>query len=283
MNTHHRFASVDGLDIFYREAGPPDAPVILLLHGFPTSSHMFRDLIPLLSDRFRVIAPDYPGFGYSSAPSPREFEYTFARLADVMAKFVDVLGLREYVLYQQDFGGPIGFRLATRFPERVKAHVIQNANAYSEGLTDVLRDVVLRIWSFRTPEIEARLRTFFELETTKRQFLEGARDPSLVSPDSWQHAQWGMGRPGNKEIQFLIHANYASNVQLYDEWHTYLRTRRPPVLVTWGEHDFVFARAGAEAYRQDVPDAEIHFLDAGHFALETHASEIAAHMKRFLA
>ncbi len=281
---YYRTVKVDGLDIFYREAGPPvdDAPILLLLHGFPTSSHMFRDLIPLLADRFRVIAPDYPGFGYSSCPSPDQFEYTFDHLADVMEHFTVALGLNRYSLYLQDFGGPVGFRLATRAPRRVRQLVIQNANAYLEGVTPVLRDVVLRVWTERTPETEARIRELFEPATTYRQFTEGAEDLAQVSPDSWQHAQWGMDRPGNKEIQFALHVNYGSNVERYEEWHEYFRAFQPATLVVWGERDFVFAVGGAEAYRKDLNDIEVHLLKAGHFALETNAAEIAAHIRRFM-
>jgi pimeloyl-ACP methyl ester carboxylesterase len=282
MTIHYRTVNVDGLDIFYREAGPAGAPTILLLHGFPTSSHMFRDLIPLLADRYHLVAPDYPGFGYSSAPSIKEFTYTFDRLADVVEHFTDAIGLESYALYQQDFGGPVGFRLATRRPERIRALIIQNANAYDEGITEGVRDPVLRIWTDRTPDVEARLRSFFEMPVTRKQYLEGAPDPSLVSPDAWEHAQWGMDRPGNKEIQFELHANYGSNVERYDEWHAYFRKHQPPALVVWGKGDFVFAVAGAEAYRKDLKKVELHLLDAGHFALETHAAEIAGHIRRFL-
>lgn len=280
---HYRTARVDGLDIFYREAGPPQAPTVLLLHGFPTSSHMFRDLIPLLADRYHVIAPDYPGFGYSSTPSPREFLYTFDHLADVMEHFTDAIGLREYALYLQDFGGPVGLRLAVRRPERVRALVIQNANAYVEGLSQGLRDVVLRAYTDPSPDVIARLRTFFEAPVTRHQYLDGVPDPSLVSPDAWEHAQWGLDRPGNKEIQLELHANYGSNVEHYDEWHRYFREHQPPTLVVWGRGDDVFLVPGAEAYRRDLKVIELHLLDAGHFALETNAAEIAGYMRSFLA
>jgi pimeloyl-ACP methyl ester carboxylesterase len=279
----YRTVYVAGIEIFYREAGSEKAPVILLLHGFPTSSHMFRDLLPLLADRFHLIAPDYPGFGYSAQPKVSEFNYTFDHLADVMEGFVDALALSSYALYMQDFGGPVGFRLATRRPRQVRALVIQNANAYDEGISAGVRDVVLRIWKERTPETEARLKELFELPATKRQYLEGAPDPSLVSPDAWQHAQWGMDRPGNKEIQFALHANYGSNVEHYDEWHGYLRKFQPPTLVVWGRGDFVFTPAGAEAYRKDLDHVELHMLNAGHFALETNASEIAGFIRDFRA
>ena len=213
---HYRTITVNGLEIFYREAGPPDAPAVLLLHGFPTSSHMFRDLIPLLAERYRVVAPDYPGFGYSAAPSVADFAYTFDHLAEVMAHFAEGIGLERSALYMQDFGGPVGFRLAVRHPERITALIVQNANAYEEGVTQALRDVVLRVWTDKSPEAVAALRTLFELPQTQRQFLEGADDPTLVSPDSWQHAQWGLERPGNKDIQYVLHADYGSNVERYD-------------------------------------------------------------------
>jgi pimeloyl-ACP methyl ester carboxylesterase len=282
-NPHYRVASVDGLDIFYREAGPRDAPAILLLHGFPTSSHMFRDLIPLLEDRYHLIAPDYPGFGYSSTPSVTEFEYTFDRLATVIQRFTDVIDIQRYAIYAQDFGGPVGFRLAAARPERVSALIIQNANAYAEGVTDTLREILLRLHRERTPEMRAKARELFELPYTKKQYLEGVEDPTLVNPDAWQHAQWGMDRPGNKDIQYELHADYASNFDKYDEWHAYFRKYQPPTLVVWGTGDFVFGVPGAQAYKKDLKTIELHLLDTGHFALETHAREIAQHMRRFLA
>jgi pimeloyl-ACP methyl ester carboxylesterase len=281
--TRYHVQDVAGLEIFYREAGPRDAPTILLLHGFPTSSHMFRDLIPLLSDTFHLVAPDYPGFGNSATPGPAEFEYTFDHLAEVMEGFVERLGLQRYAMYVQDFGGPVGFRLAARRPERVAALVVQNANAYEDGVTEVLRSVVLRAWTERSPETLAGLRPLFELPSTKRQYLQGVADPSLVSPDAWQHAQWGMDRPGNKDIQLALHANYGSNVERYEQWHDYFRRHQPPTLVVWGKGDFVFSEGGAHAYARDLKTIETHVLEgAGHFALETHAPEIARHIREFL-
>ena len=281
--TRYHVQDVAGLEIFYREAGPRDAPTILLLHGFPTSSHMFRDLIPLLSDTFHLVAPDYLGFGNSATPGPAEFEYTFDHLAEVMEGFVERLGLQRYAMYVQDFGGPVGFRLAARRPERVAALVVQNANAYEDGVTEVLRSVVLRAWTERSPETLAGLRPLFELPSTKRQYLQGVADPSLVSPDAWQHAQWGMDRPGNKDIQLALHANYGSNVERYEQWHDYFRRHQPPTLVVWGKGDFVFSEGGAHAYARDLKTIETHVLEgAGHFALETHAPEIARHIREFL-
>jgi pimeloyl-ACP methyl ester carboxylesterase len=282
LATTYRTARVDGLDVFYREAGPRDAPTILLLHGFPTSSHMFRDLIPLLQERYHLVAPDYPGFGYSSTPSVEEFEYTFDHLADVMEHFIARLELTRYALFMQDYGGPVGFRLAVRHPERVTALLVQNANAYEEGVTAVLNDVVLRAFTEHTPETDARVRTLFEPASTRRQYLEGSEDPSRVSPDAWGHAQWGLDRPGNKDIQFALQANYGSNLQRYGEWHAYFRRCQPPALVVWGKGDFVLAEAGARAYAKDLPNVEVHLLNAGHFALETKAPEIARHVRAFL-
>jgi pimeloyl-ACP methyl ester carboxylesterase len=280
---HYRTKTVQGIEIFYREAGNPQAPTVLLLHGFPTSSHMFRDLIPLLADQYHLVAPDYPGFGYSARPTPTEFNYTFDHLAEVIEAFVDALGLRRYSLYLQDFGGPVGFRLAAHRPDRVQTLIIQNANAYEDGVSDGVRDIVLRIYRERTPETEARLEELFELPATKRQYLQGAPDPSLVSPDAWEHAQWGMDRPGDKEIQFVLHANYGSNIERYDEWHAYFRKYQPPTLIVWGRNDFVFTPAGAEAYGRDLKHVELHMLNAGHFALETNAAEIAAYIRAFRA
>jgi len=280
---HYRVAKVDGLDIFYREAGPKDAPTVLLLHGFPTSSHMFRDLIPLLADQYHLVAPDYPGFGYSSAPSVNEFEYTFERLTEVIRHFTDYVGLQRYALYVQDFGGPVGFRVAAAAPERVRALIVQNANAYAEGVGDEVRTILLRLYHERTPQMRATAGELFELPYTKKQYLQGVGDPTRVSPDAWQHAQWGLDRPGNKDIQYALHANYASNFTRYDEWQAYFRDYQPPTLVVWGKGDFVFGVPGAEAYRRDLKSIELHLLNTGHFALETHAVEIAAYMRDFLS
>jgi pimeloyl-ACP methyl ester carboxylesterase len=282
MKVAHRTIRIDNLNLFYREAGPSDAPVVLLLHGYPSSSFMFRDLIPLLADRYRVVAPDYPGFGYSDAPTPEGFAYTFDHLTDVIQGFTDALGLKRYALYMQDYGGPIGLRLAERAPERVSALIVQNANAYEDGVTPDLRRIVLRLWTDRSADAVAAIQPLFELPATRGQFLDGEPDPDLVSPDAWQMAQWGMERPGNKAIQFALQANYGSNPERYAGWHRYFRDHQPPTLVTWGKGDRVFAAAGAEAYRRDLKDVEIHLLDAGHFALESHHVEIAALMRDFL-
>jgi len=279
---HYRTTRVDGVEIFYREAGPAAAPTILLLHGFPTSSHMFRDLIPLLADRCHLIAPDYPGFGNSSAPPVSEFEYTFDHLANVIEGFTDAIGLQKYSLYVQDFGGPVGFRLAVRRPAKVQALIIQNANAYVEGMSAEVHDLLLRLSTDHSIEMKAKAAALFELPYTKRQYLEGVEDPTLVSPDSWQLAQAGMDRPGNKAIQYALHANYASNFEKYEEWHTYFRHYQPPTLVIWGEGDFVFGVPGAIAYKKDLKRIEVHILKgAGHFALETDSGQIAELIFRF--
>jgi pimeloyl-ACP methyl ester carboxylesterase len=280
---HYRTVRVAGLDIFYREAGPAEAPTILLLHGFPTSSHMFRDLIPLLADRYHLVAPDYPGFGYSSTPSVREFDYTFDHLTDVIQEFTDVVKLGKYSLYAQDFGGPVGFRLAARRPQAIQTLLIQNANAYVEGMTAEVHDLLLSLNRDRSHERKSKAAALFELPYTKKQFVDGVADPSLISPDSWEHAQWGMDRPGNKEIQYTLHANYATNFDKYEEWHAYFRRYQPPTLITWGQGDFVFGVPGAKAYARDLKSVELHILEgAGHFALESNSRDIADFIRNFL-
>jgi pimeloyl-ACP methyl ester carboxylesterase len=278
--TYHT-QKIGDLEIFYREAGSKNAQSILLLHGFPTSSHMFRDLIPLLADKYHVIAPDYPGFGYSSTPSVKAFNYSFDNLAQVMEQFTRAIALKSYVLYAQDYGGPIGFRLATANPQKVKGLIIQNANAYDAGVTPLFRDVVLKLGMERNSANEAAVRTLFELDVTKKQYLEGAEHPARINPDAWQHAQWGMDRPGNKDIQLALQADYINNIALYDGWHAYFRKHQPPTLVVWGKGDFIFAEPGANAYKADLKDIEVHILNAGHFALEEKADVISAHIKRF--
>jgi pimeloyl-ACP methyl ester carboxylesterase len=277
----YKTQEVDGLRIFYREAGPADAPIVLLLHGFPTSSHMYRDLIPRLATRYRVIAPDYPGYGFSDAPSPASFTYTFDHLADVMDKFVQAVGAQRYVLYAQDFGGPVGFRLAAKHPDRVAGLVVQNAVAHEEGLSTSM-DVARPYWAKRTPETEAPMRTLLTLDTTRFQYLHGARDPSRVSPDAWTHAQALLDRPGNADIQLAILQDYGSNLKRYPEWQAYFRTRQPPTLVVWGKNDPFFIIEGAQAYARDMPGTETHILNTGHFALEEEASKIAELMLEFL-
>lgn len=279
--TYHT-VQVAGLDIFYREAGPADAPVVLLLHGFPTSSHMFRDLMPRLAQRYHVIAPDYPGYGQSSAPGVDQFDYTFERLTDIVEGFTQELKLGKYSLYVQDYGAPVGFRLAVRHPEKVSAIVTQNGNAYEEGLTSfwgVFRD---SYWKNPTPENEKALRDFLKIDATRFQYLTGVRQPERVSPDAWVAAQAGLDRPGNAAVQLALFYDYRKNPPLYDSWHEYFRAHQPPTLVVWGKNDPVFGPAGAYAFLRDLKQAELHLLDTGHFALEEEGELIAGLMLRFL-
>jgi pimeloyl-ACP methyl ester carboxylesterase len=283
QTTRYQTARVEDLTIFYREAGDPAAPTILLLHGFPSSSHMFRDLIPLLAGSFHLVAPDYPGFGHSDAPAPGMFEYTFDNLAGVVEGFVDAIGLDRYSLYIQDYGSPVGFRLATRRPERVEALIVQNGNAYDEGFTDFAKPLAVFGDSPRSAEGDQHFRDILTLESTIYQYTAGVRDPARISPDAWTMDQHFLDRPGIEEIQLTLFHDYASNVRLYPEWHAYLREHQPPTLVVWGRNDPIFGAPGAEAFRQDLPDAEIHLLDSGHFALEDQAEVIAGYIARFHA
>ena len=278
----YRTADVDGVKVFYREAGPPDAPTVLLLHGFPTSSHMFRDLLPKLADRYRVIAPDYPGYGFSDAPPIGEFRYTFDRLTDVIERFTEQLGLARYSLYLQDFGGPVGFRLAARRPERVEALIVQNAVAHAEGLSEAMAPA-RRFWANRNAETEQAMRGLLTLETTKFQYLHGAARPERISPDSWMLDQALLDRPGNAEIQLALLYDYQHNLARYADWQAYLRERQPPMLIVWGVNDPFFTVAGATAYKRDVPEAELHFFGGGHFLLEEYAAEVAGIIRTFLA
>ncbi|WP_314620327.1 alpha/beta fold hydrolase [Streptomyces stackebrandtii] len=284
LPTHHRTATVRGHEISYREAGPADAPVLLLLHGFPTSSRMFRDLIPLLADRYRLIAPDHLGFGRSDAPSAADFDYTFAELAALTAEFTETLGLDRYALYIQDYGSPIGLRLALAHPERVTAIISQNGNAYDEGLGAEAWAPVLALIENRTPETEEPVRGIRSLDGIRWQYETGvpAEFRDLLDPDSWHHDAALMAREGQDEIQLGLIADYGSNFALYPAFQEYFRTSRVPLLAVWGEGDQVFVPAGAEAFRRDLPDAEIHLLPTGHFALETHAPQIAELIGDFL-
>jgi pimeloyl-ACP methyl ester carboxylesterase len=280
--TYHK-AQVDGLTLFYREAGPKGAPTVVLLHGFPSSSHMFRELITRLSDKYHVVAPDYPGFGYSDAPSPDQYVYTFDHLADTVDHFLDQLGITKYSIYIQDYGSPIGFRLATRHPERIQAIIAQNGNAYDEGLSPFWSEFLYPYWKDPNPTTEAKVRRLLTLDATKLQYLQGFRNPDDVSPDSYLFDQAKLDRPGNDKIQLALFYDYRNNPPLYPAWHKYLREKKPPVLVVWGKNDPVFARAGAEAFLEDVPQAELHLLDTGHFALEEDGAEIAQIIRAFLA
>ena len=279
---NYRQVSVDGVSVFYREAGRPDAPVLLLLHGFPTSSHMFRGLIPALSDRYRVIAPDLPGFGFTDAPDRASFSYTFARLAELIDRFTEVLGLKRFALFVFDYGAPVGFRIALKHPDRIAAIITQNGNAYEVGLSQGWNPIQA-YWRQPTAKNRAALRDFLKPETTKWQYLHGVNDESLVAPESYGLDNTLLARPGNDEIQLDLFLDYASNVALYPDFQGYLRKHRPPLLAVWGKNDPFFLPAGAEAFVRDVPDAEVHFFDTGHFALETHGAEISDVIRRFLA
>ncbi len=279
--TRHKTVKVDGLDIFYREAGPKDAPTILLLHGVPTSSQMFRNLIPALADRFHLVAPDYPGFGNSSMPTVAEFDYTFDRLADVVEAFTETLGLVRYSLYVQDYGAPVGFRLAVRHPERVQALIVQNGNAYEEGLGEFWTPF-RSYWADRNAETAKPLAGFLNLESTKWIYTHGVRDPEAISPDAWIVDQYGLDRPGNRDIQLQLFYDYGSNPGHYPAWQAYFRAYQPPTLVVWGKNDYIFPAEGAHPYKRDLKDLEFHLLDTGHFALEEDGAVIAARIRAFL-
>ena len=280
--TRHRFVDVDGLKVFYREAGADRSPVLLLLHGFPTSSHMFRDLIPALADDYHVVAPDLPGFGFSDAPDRAQFKYTFDHLTEVIDRFTTVERLDRYALYVFDYGAPVGFRLATRHPERITAIVSQNGNAYQEGLSEGWNPIQ-RYWKEPTPKNRVALRNFLTPETTRWQYTHGVQDESLVAPESYMLDSALLARPGIDEIQLDLFLDYASNVALYSKFQDYFRTHRPPLLAVWGKNDPFFLPAGAEAFKRDIPAAVVRFLDTGHFALETHTAEIAAAIRGLLA
>ncbi len=280
--THHRTARIEGVDIFYREAGARDAPAVVLLHGFPSSSHMYRDLMPALADRYHVIAPDYPGFGESAVPPRGRFQYTFARFAQLTDALLARLEVGRYALYVMDYGAPVGFRLALRHPERVTALVIQNGNAYQEGLREFW-DPIKAYWASGARDDREKLRAGTTLAATRAQYLDGVRDPSRVDPAAWTHDQARLDRPGNVEIQLDLFYDYRTNVELYPEFQRFFRERRPPTLIVWGRNDVIFPTPGALAYLKDLPEAELHLLDSGHFALEDRGEEIARLMRDFLA
>jgi len=277
----HQYATVDGNKIFYRKTGADNSPAILLLHGFPTSSHMFRKLIPELDERYHVIAPDLPGFGFSDAPARQEFRYTFDHLATTIDRFTETIGLDRYVIYIFDYGAPVGLRLALSHPERVMAIVSQNGNAYEEGLGQGWNPIQ-KYWREPTEENRAALRAFLTPEATRSQYLYGLPDETLVAPEAWELDSARLARPGNDEIQLDLFLDYASNVELYPKFQEYFRARRPPILAVWGKNDPFFLPAGAEAFRRDNPDAEVHLYNTGHFALETHHRETAAAIRDFL-
>lgn len=268
------------LDVFYRDAGPKDAPALLLLHGFPTSSNMFRTLIPRLAGPFRVIAPDYPGFGFSSMPDHKSFSYTFENVTSIVEELTEQLQLAKYTLYVMDYGAPIGYRLALRHPEKISGLIVQNGNAYDEGLLEFW-DPIKKYWKDATPENRAALAFMVSPETTKWQYRNGVSDPGLLDPTTWTLDQVFLDRPGNGDIQLDMLFDYGSNIPLYPKFQAFFRQYQPPTLIVWGKNDFIFPPEGAEPYKRDLPNLETHLLDTGHFALETHGEEIAGHIERF--
>lgn len=277
----YKTMKIDGLDIFYREAGSRDSPAIVLLHGFPTSSHMYRNLISALADRFYLVAPDYPGYGNSSMPSVNEFEYSFDNLAGVTDKFIQALGLEKYSLYLFDYGAPVGFRIAAKHPEKVESLIIQNGNAYEEGLREFW-DPFRAYWKDRSPENEAGMRKLLTFDSTKWQYTNGFRNTEVVSPDTWNMDVYFLNRPGNDLIQLELFYSYGTNPPLYPKWQEYFREYQPPTLIVWGKNDFIFPAEGAYPYKRDLKDVDFYLLDTGHFALEEDGNVIADHIHRFL-
>jgi pimeloyl-ACP methyl ester carboxylesterase len=274
--------TVDGQSIFYREAGDKEnAPTILLLHGFPTSSHMFRNIIPALADKFHLVAPDYPGFGYSSMPPVDKFEYTFDHLAEIVDKFITQIGLERYSLYVMDYGAPIGYRLAVKHPEKVEALIVQNGNAYDEGLGEFWKPLKA-YWNEPNDKNKNALKKFLTLEATRWQYTHGVKNENAISPDNWIHDQLLLDRPGNNEIQLQLFYDYRSNPPLYPQWQEYFRKYQPPTLVVWGKNDIIFTKEGAIPYQRDLKNIQIHLLNTGHFALEEEGELIAELISRFL-
>ena len=280
--THFNTIKVDGLNIFYREAGPKDAPVVLLLHGYPTSSHMYRNLIPILSKKYHVIAPDLPGFGFSDAPDHTQFDYTFDNLAKTMQGFIDQLGLKRFAIYVFDYGAPTGFRLALANPEKITGIISQNGNAYEEGLSSEWNPIQ-KYWKEPTQANRDALNIFVSKEVTQFQYFHGVADKSLIAPETYTLDQHFLDRPGNVEIQLDLVKDYRTNVALYPKFQEYFRTKKPMILAVWGDKDPYFLPAGAKAYKKDSPNAEVKFYDTGHFALETHVNEIGNDILKFLA
>lgn len=300
----HRTTEIDGVEIFYREAGSKSAPTLLLLHGFPTSSHMFRDLIPALADEFHVVAPDYPGYGNSAMPAVDEFDYSFDHLAELMEQFTEKLNLERYSLYLMDYGAPVGFRLASKHPKRVESLIIQNGNAYDEGIDNDFWAPIKRYWAdkgavnegldnpfwsavkaaYEQPKMknEDALRFLVTLGATQWQYTNGTRNPETISPDNWHVTQRLLDRPGNEAIQLQLFHSYGTNPPLYPEWQAYFREHQPPTLIVWGAKDEIFPEAGAHPYKRDLTNVDFHILDTGHFALEEDGAEIAERMRVFL-
>ena len=279
--TMHKTIEIDGLDIFYREAGDRNNPTILLLHGFPTSSHMFRNLIPALREEFHLIAPDYPGFGASSMPKVDEFEYSFDKLGEIITKLTIKLDLSEYFLYLMDYGAPVGYRLATKYPNKVLGLIVQNGNAYEEGLGDFWQPIKA-YWQDKSPEnAQVLAENLLTLEATKWQYTNGVRDLQAIAPDNWVHDQYLLDRPGNQEIQLELFYSYGTNPPLYPQWQEYFRNFQPPTLVVWGKGDYIFPEEGAHPYKRDLNNLEFHILDTGHFALEEDLDLIANYIRNF--
>jgi pimeloyl-ACP methyl ester carboxylesterase len=303
-NVSYRTITVENVDIFYREAGNPKNPTILLLHGFPTSSHMFRDLIAELADQYHLIAPDYPGYGFSAMPNVKKFDYSFDNVARLMGKFVDEVGMDKFSMYLMDYGAPVGFRIATARPDSIQSLIVQNGNAYSEGIDNNFWEPIKAYWkdrksvnkgldndfwknvkaAYKQPEMSNNdaLRFLTTLGATKWQYTNGVPNTEAVSPDTWGHVQPLLDRKGNQEIQLQMFYSYGSNPPLYPAWQEYLRNNQPPTLIVWGKNDEIFPAAGAEPYKRDLNDLEYHLIDTGHFALETHGQEIADLMRDFL-
>jgi pimeloyl-ACP methyl ester carboxylesterase len=273
---------IEGLDIFYREAGSPDKPTILLLHGFPTSSHMFRNLMLALQDKYHLIAPDYPGYGASSTPSVKDFDYTFDHLAKVVDEFIIAKGLKKYSMYVMDYGAPVGFRIATMHPEKVQALIIQNGNAYDEGLEDFWKPF-RALWADPKNEDNINaMKKILNITATKWQYMHGVGDTTKISPDNWIIDQAGMDRPGNVDIQLALFYSYGSNPPLYPKWQAYFRANQPPTIILWGKNDYIFPPSGATPYQRDLKNIEVHLLPTGHFALEEFGFEMATHIDMFL-
>ncbi len=304
VSVAYRTVTIDDVEIFYREAGNPDRPTVLLLHGFPTSSHMFRDLIPKLADEYHLVAPDYPGYGFSSMPSVDEFDYSFDNIARIIGKFIDEIGLDKYSLYLMDYGAPVGFRIATSQPDRVEALVIQNGNAYMEGIDNNFWEPIREYWkdrkainkgldnewwknvkaAYKQPNRsnEDALRFLVTLGATQWQYTNGVRNKEMISPDNWHVTQRLLDRPGNEAIQLQLFYSYGSNPPLYPKWQAYLREYQPPTLIVWGQNDQIFPAEGAHPYKRDLKNLEFHLLNTGHFALEEDGDVIAKHIRRFL-
>lgn len=278
---HYKTVRIGELDVFYREAGAPDSPVLLLLHGFPTSSNMFRNLIPRLASSFRVIAPDYPGFGFTTMPDHTKFKYTFENLTNVVEQFTQKLGLNKFSMYVMDYGAPIGYRLALRQPQKIEGIVVQNGNAYEEGLLKFW-DPIKKYWKEPTEANRNAIHFLVEPKATRWQYENGVSDTTLLDPTTWTLDQLGMDRPGNADIQLDLFLSYGSNVPLYPEFQAYFRKYQPPMLIVWGKNDFIFPPEGAAPYQRDLPKVETHLLDTGHFALETHGEEVASRIEEFL-